>query len=86
MHITWELVTLEDRGDHSLLINNVLPYHHGILLQLVDIQKEILIYRLAGTYALVEQNRDFLRSEYFRDRKKNIIQAYVLNFKNGKTI
>ena len=36
--------------------------------------------------ALVEQNRDFLRSEYFRDRKKNIIQAYVLNFKNGKII
>lgn len=36
--------------------------------------------------ALVEQNRDFLRSEYFRDRKKNIIQSYVLNFKNGKII
>jgi len=36
--------------------------------------------------ALVEQNRDFLRSEYFRDRKKNIIQTYVLNFKNGKII
>ena len=36
--------------------------------------------------ALVEQNREFLRSEYFRDRKKNIIQAYVLNFKNGKII
>ena len=36
--------------------------------------------------ALVEQDRDFLRSEYFRDRKKNIIQSYVLNFKNGKII
>lgn len=36
--------------------------------------------------ALVEHNRDFLRSEYFRDRKKNIIQSYVLNFKNGKII
>lgn len=36
--------------------------------------------------ALVEQDRDFLRSEYFRDRKKNIIQAYVMNFKNGKII
>lgn len=36
--------------------------------------------------ALVEQNRDFLRSDYFRDRKKNIIQSYVLNFKNGKII
>jgi len=36
--------------------------------------------------ALVEQNRDFLRSEYFRDRKRKIIEAYVLNFKNGKII
>ena len=36
--------------------------------------------------ALAEQDRDFVRSEYFRDRKKNIIQAYVLNFKNGKII
>lgn len=36
--------------------------------------------------ALAEQNRDFVRSEYFRDRKKNIIQTYVLNFKNGKMI
>jgi len=36
--------------------------------------------------ALVEQDRDFLRSEYFRDRKRKIIEAYVLNFKNGKII
>lgn len=36
--------------------------------------------------ALVEQDREFLRSEYFRDRKKRIIEAYVLNFKNGKII
>lgn len=36
--------------------------------------------------ALCEQDKDFCRSEYFRDRKKNIIQAYVLNFKNGKII
>jgi hypothetical protein len=36
--------------------------------------------------ALVEQNRDFLRSEYFRDRRIKIIEAYVLNFKNGKII
>ena len=36
--------------------------------------------------ALVEQNRDFLRSEYFRHRKEFIIKSYVLNFKNGKII
>lgn len=36
--------------------------------------------------ALVEQDRAFLRSEYFRNRKRKIIEAYVLNFKNGKII
>ena len=36
--------------------------------------------------ALVEQNRDFLRSDYFRNRKKHIITTYVMNFKNGKII
>lgn len=36
--------------------------------------------------ALCEQDRDFLRSEYFRDRKRKIIEAYILNFKNGKII
>lgn len=36
--------------------------------------------------ALCEQDRDFCRSEYFRDRKRKIIEAYVLNFKNGKII
>lgn len=36
--------------------------------------------------ALCEQNRDFLRSSYFRNRKKAIIMTYVLNFKSGKVI
>lgn len=36
--------------------------------------------------ALCEQNRDFLRSSYFRERKKSIIMTYVLNFKSGKII
>ena len=36
--------------------------------------------------ALVEQNRDFLRSEYFRERKRTIIKSYVLNMKTGKVI
>jgi len=34
--------------------------------------------------ALCEQDRDFLRSEYFRQRKKDIIRSYILNFKNGR--
>lgn len=36
--------------------------------------------------ALCEQNRDFIRSSYFRERKKAIIMTYVLNFKGGKII
>lgn len=36
--------------------------------------------------ALCEQNWDFTRSEYFRDRKKNIIRTYINNFRFGKVI
>ena len=36
--------------------------------------------------ALCEQNPDFVRSEYFRARKKAIINAYVMNMKNGEII
>lgn len=36
--------------------------------------------------ALCEQDYDFTRSKYFRDRKKNIIQSYVFEFKNGRVI
>lgn len=36
--------------------------------------------------ALVHQDRDFLRSEYFRKRKKAIIRAYTTNFKTGKVL
>ena len=36
--------------------------------------------------ALCKQNRDFVRSSYFRERKKSIIMNYVLNFKSGKII
>lgn len=36
--------------------------------------------------ALVEQNRDFLRSEYFRRRKEFIIRTHVLKVKSGKLI
>lgn len=36
--------------------------------------------------ALCRQNMDFCRSEYYRDRKKTIIQDYVENFRFGKVI
>lgn len=36
--------------------------------------------------ALCKHNIDFVRSSYFRERKKKIIQAYVLNLKNGEII
>lgn len=36
--------------------------------------------------ALVEHNPDFVRSEYFRDRKSAIIGNYANNFKSGRTL
>ena len=36
--------------------------------------------------ALTEHNPDFVYSSYFRDRKRKIIEGYVLNFKSGKVI
>ena len=36
--------------------------------------------------ALCEQNRDFVRSEYFRKRKYYIIKTYIKNMKSGKII
>lgn len=36
--------------------------------------------------ALIKRNRNFVNSEYFRERKQNIINAYVLNLKNGHSI
>lgn len=36
--------------------------------------------------ALVNQDREFLRSEYFRERKRSIIQNYIINLKTGKLI
>lgn len=35
---------------------------------------------------LCEKNKDFIRSSYFRERKRAIIMTYVLNFKSGKVI
>jgi len=36
--------------------------------------------------ALCEHNPDFVRSDYFRDRRKAIIKTYILNMKGGKII
>lgn len=36
--------------------------------------------------ALCEHNKDFVNSTYFRERRQAIINAYVLNFKNGRSI
>ena len=35
---------------------------------------------------LCEHNHSFIRSSYFRERKRAIISSYVLNFKSGKII
>lgn len=36
--------------------------------------------------ALAEHNPDFIYSDYYRQRKKKIIESYVLNFKSGRCI
>lgn len=36
--------------------------------------------------ALVEHNPDFIRCDYFRERRYRIVQAYVMGFKSGHTI
>jgi hypothetical protein len=36
--------------------------------------------------ALVEQDPDFILSEYFRERRRKIINTYILNMKTGKLI
>lgn len=36
--------------------------------------------------ALCKHNKDFVRSSYFRERKRKIIMNYVVNFKSGKII
>ena len=36
--------------------------------------------------ALCEQDPEFVRSEYFRSRKYEIMKTYMMNFKNGKVI
>ena len=36
--------------------------------------------------ALIKHNSKFVDSEYFRERKQNIINTYVLNLKNGHSI
>ena len=36
--------------------------------------------------ALVEFNPPFIKSDYFRARKKKIVDAYILNLKNGRAI
>ena len=36
--------------------------------------------------AICNKNNDFVKSSYFRERKKSIIMNYVLNFKSGKVL
>lgn len=36
--------------------------------------------------ALCEQDPEFTRSKYFRERKKSIIKSYILEFKNGRVV
>lgn len=62
MQMVWELLALEDRRDHTLLVDNVLANEHRIVLQLIDIDKEFLADILSQVDLLVVLS-DFLRDE-----------------------
>lgn len=80
--------------DESIM-ENVTKESIGYVNKLKSDDKEFLDYlwknrNFSNDYealvALCNQNMDFTRSSYFRERKKAIIKAYVLNMKTGKLI
>lgn len=76
---------MENVVKESVEYINQLKTNDGVFLDYLSKNKnfsndyEVLI-------ALCEQNPDFIRSTYFRDRKKAIIKSYVLKMKSGKLI
>ena len=62
MQMVRELLALENRRDHTLLVDNVLANEHCIVLQLVDVDKELLADILTQVDLLVVL-RDLLRDE-----------------------
>ena len=41
---------------------------------------------MEALYSICKQNPEFMESDYFRNRRKSIIQTYILQMKNGKVI
>lgn len=76
---------MEDVAKTSVDYINKLKTDDDVFLEYLSLNRnfsndyEVLV-------ALVEQNRDFLRSDYFRDRKRKIIEIYTLRLKSGKLI
>ena len=82
---TLDIGTMDKVAEQSVNYIEQLKSDNDVFLDFLDRNKnfandyEVLV-------ALVEQNKDFLRSKYFRERKKEIIRTYVRNFKSGKVI
>ena len=41
---------------------------------------------MEALYSICKQNPEFMESDYFRNRRRSIIQTYILQIKNGKVI
>lgn len=76
---------MEDVVKESVTYINKLKQDNNEFLKYLEKNKnfsndyEVLI-------ALCEQNPDFVRSSYFRERKKAVIKTYTLNMKSGKLL
>lgn len=77
------------------IMPNVIQESHNYVVALKTDDKVFLDYlrknsNFSNDYevlvALCEHNPDFIRSSYFRDRRKTIIKTYILNMKCGKII
>ncbi len=64
---------------------NQLKTDDGVFLEYLEKNKNFY-NDFEPLLALVNQNKDFLRCDYFRQRRYSIIQDYVNNFRRGKII
>lgn len=80
-----ELDIMPDVVDKSIQYINSLKQDDEVFLQYL---KDNINYMndFSALIDLCEQNPDFVRSKYFRERKYSIINTYILNLKNGRVI
>lgn len=80
-----DIETMEQVTQYSTDYINLLKNNNEAFLEYLKKN-----YNFSNDYevlvALCEHNPDFINSEYFRNRKKAIINTYVLNLKSGRVL